>query len=112
LQAESPTTHPIDHVIAVQHGGRSVPEYLALACLECNSHKGPNVAGFDPETDLLVRLFHLHVDDWEQHFHWDGPILVGLTDIGCTTIRVLAINRSERVLHRELLIEEGVFPPE
>jgi hypothetical protein len=39
---------PIDHVIAKQHGGPTVFGNLALSCLHDNSHKGPNVAGFDP----------------------------------------------------------------
>jgi len=36
-------TFPIDHIIAQQHGGRSVFSNLALASLRCNRHKGPNI---------------------------------------------------------------------
>ena len=32
--------HLIDHVIARQHGGPTVPGNLALACGRCNLHKG------------------------------------------------------------------------
>ena len=39
----------IEHIIARQHGGRSEPDNLALACGFCNFHKGPNIAGIDPE---------------------------------------------------------------
>ncbi len=48
-QAFYPTsTFPIDHVIARQHGGRTRLGNLALACLHCNAHKGPNLTGIDP----------------------------------------------------------------
>ena len=48
----------VDHVIARQHGGGDGLENLALACGFCNRHKGPNVAGVDPETQQILRLFH------------------------------------------------------
>ena len=53
----------IDHVIAEQHHGATVPENLALPCLNDNLHKGPNIAGLDPPTGLLTRLFHPRQDE-------------------------------------------------
>ena len=73
------------------------------ACLPCNSYKGPNVAGYDPESNSLQRLFNPRKDIWSEHFVWVGPVLVGLTAIGRTTIEVLRINLAERVTHRRLL---------
>ena len=35
-QDDTPLTHPIDHIIALKHGGLTIAENLALACLECN----------------------------------------------------------------------------
>ncbi len=46
------------HIIARQHGGESGLDTLALACLHCNQHKGPNIAGRNPETGEVVELFH------------------------------------------------------
>ncbi len=101
----------VDHIIAKQHGGSvSDPENLAWACLHCNSHKGPTIAGIDPESGHLSRLFHPRVDRWEEHFSWRGPWLTALTPVGATTIRVLAINDPRFVETREALIAEGVFP--
>lgn len=100
----------IDHVIAEQHHGPTVAENLALSCLNDNLRKGPNIAGLDPETGLLTRLFHPRLDTWEEHFMWDGPFLKGITEVGRTTIDVLAMNTSERVEHRRLLIKAGHFP--
>src|ERR1700722_18848110 len=60
----------IDHVIAEQHHGPTAAENLALSCLNDNLHKGPNIAGLDPDTGLLTRLFHPRQDNWEEHFGW------------------------------------------
>src|SRR5579871_6360981 len=82
----------IDHIVARQHGGPTTVGNLALACFTCNHHKGTNLTGIDPATRALARLFHPRRHKWSRHFHWDGPILVGRTAVGRTTVRVLAIN--------------------
>jgi hypothetical protein len=111
-QAYYPTVpFPIDHVIARQHRGPTVPGNLALSCLHCNSHKGPNIAGIDPRTRKLTKLFNPRRHKWARHFRWDGPYLVGLTAVGRVTVDVLAMNDPEAVEVRETLIEEGLFPP-
>lgn len=74
--------------------------------------KGPNIAGVDPDTGQLTRLFHPRRDIWSEHFHWNGPTVCGLTAIGRVTLYVLDINDPVRIEHRRLLIEEGVFPLE
>ena len=75
-------TFPIDHVIAKQHGGVETLENLCLSCFRCNVHKGPNLASVDPKTSLTVALFHPRRDEWKDHFHWEGPLLVGDTPTG------------------------------
>lgn len=101
----------IDHVIAEKHGGPTVAENLALACLHCNRYKGPNVAGVDPLSGEVVRLFHPRRDRWAEHFGWSGPVLEGRTPIGRVTIQVLNINHLDLVAVRRALIDDGVFPP-
>ncbi|MFO0811401.1 MAG: HNH endonuclease signature motif containing protein [Gemmataceae bacterium] len=110
-QAYSDLPYQIDHVIAEQHGGRTVRANLALACLPDNKRKGPNLSGIDPVTGKLVPLFHPRRQRWGRHFRWRGPYLVGRTQTGRATIRVLAINAPDRVDLRRCLIAEGVFPP-
>ena len=88
-----------------------LPPGTSLACFSCNNHKGPNIAGRDPNTGRMVRLFNPRSDEWQQHFLWNGPLLVGQTSIGRSAIAVLEINLPRRVALREALIEEGVFPP-
>ena len=103
-------TFAVDHIIARQHGGDSTLENLALSCFRCNSHKGPNLAGIDPETGELTRLFHPRNDEWNDHFAWNGSYLTGRTEIGRTTIDVLTINHPDYVTLRESLIAEDAFP--
>ena len=104
-------TFQIDHIIARKHHGTDELENLALACFACNNHKGPNIAGIDPETGEIVRLFHPRQDNWRDHFEWHEAILVGRTAAGRATIDVLAVNLSYRARLRQMLILEGVFPP-
>lgn len=103
-------THQIDHIIAEKHQGETESANLALSCFHCNLHKGPNIAGIDPATKLVTPLFHPRQDNWTEHFRWKGAALEGKTPAGRTTIEVLAINMRDRLLHRQALIEEGVFP--
>jgi hypothetical protein len=109
-QALSPATHEIDHIIARKHHGPIDAGNLALACFFCNSCKGTNIAGIDPESGRIVRLFHPREDQWKRHFEWNGPLLVGRSRSGRATIAVLEINHPEFVAWREILIREGTFP--
>jgi len=102
---------PIDHIIARQHGGATTIDNLALACGRCNRHKGPNLAGIDPETGNVVRLFNPRSDRWNAHFRWDGAIVVGISPEGRATVFVLAMNHPEDVAIRSELIGQGRFPP-
>jgi hypothetical protein len=104
-----PLPFHVDHIIARQHGGPTVLENLALACLHCNRHKGPNIAGRDPATGELVRLFHSRQDQWIDHFEWVGAELTARTGIGQITIYVLAINDPDFLAVRAALIEERAF---
>lgn len=108
-QAVHVLTFPIDHVIARQHGGKTIESNLALSCTRCNSFKGPNIAGLDPETGALTRLFHPRTDAWADHFRIIGPEIEGLTPIGRTTVFVLQFNHEDYIALRSSLIAEGVF---
>jgi hypothetical protein len=110
-QADSTLPFEVDHVIARKHGGPTAAGNLALSCFYCNSHKGPNIAGRDPRTRTITRLYHPRRHKWDRHFGWDGPVLVGRTAIGRTTVAVLNINEPEAVAARAALIEAGLFPP-
>ena len=107
LPAKShPAPFQIDHVIARQHGGRTEGDNLALACIHCNRYKGPNIAGMDPGTGEIVRLFHPRADEWTEHFAWKGTMLIGQTAVGRATIRALNMNAPSIVELREALKDE------
>lgn len=113
-QAVTLLPHEVDHIIAQKHEGPTTSENLSLACYSCNSFKGPNVAGVDPVTQEICRLFHPRRDMWSEHFFWDGPTLTARTTVGRTTLAVLRINQPERVELRRLLLLSGdwVLPKE
>lgn len=112
-EALHPGPFEIEHILPVQHGGTDALGNLAFACLHCNRHKGPNLAGIDRQTSRtrLIRLFHPRRHVWAYHFAWDGPTLRGRTPIGRVTVEVLNMNAPVRVALRAQLIAEGVFPP-
>ena len=101
----------IDHIVARKHAGKTTPANLALSCAYDNAYKGANIAGIDPRTGRLTKLFHPRRHKWQRHFRWDGPILVGRTPIGRATVAVLVINHPLRVEQRQELIGAGMFPP-
>jgi len=100
-----------DHIIARKHRGGNERSNLATACFHCNNHKGSNIAGIDPQTKRLVRLFNPRRDKWKAHFRWRGTELVGITSIGRTTVDVLKMNDERMVKMRRVLIAQGLFPP-
>ena len=110
-QDRDPLPFEIDHIIAKKHRGKTRGNNLCLACLACNNHKGPNISGIDPRTGRNTLLFNPRRHKWHTHFRWDGPVLLGLTPVGRTTIAVLEINLIHRVKFRQSLVDEGVFPP-
>jgi len=90
----------IEHVIPKIHGGTDALDNLALACIDCNLHKGPNLTGIDPATGVVTELFHPRLLVWDDHFAWDGIYLVSNTQTGRTTIRVLNMNSEEQLALR------------
>ena len=100
--------HEIDHIRARKHGGPTTLQNTCLACAGCNAAKGPNAAGYDPETDALTPLFNPRKDRWEDHFAWEGPVLRGKTAVGRATVEVLRINSPLRVQHRRWLLAAGL----
>ena len=108
-----PLPFQVDHIVAQQHGGESVIENLAWSCLHCNKHKGPNIAGIDPVTRQLTRLFHPRRDRWQRHFKWDGPFLRWSdAQHAERPFLFLAINDPDLVAFRSELMEEGKFESE
>ena len=109
LRQEHDDSHPfhVEHINPRKHGGVDALENLALACHQCNLHKGANLTGRDPDTNEIIRLFNPRLDRWGDHFKSDGSRITGLTDVGRTTAWVLQMNADDRVELRAILIELG-----
>jgi len=97
----------VEHIVARKHRGEDGPDNLAWSCIFCNLYKGPNLASIDPDTGELTRLFHPRRDRWEDHFRFDGSLMVGLTAVGRTTIWLLEMNSAILSDLRASLIREG-----
>ncbi len=110
-QAGTTLPFEIDHIRARKHHGVTTINNTCLAYAYCNSAKGTNAAGYDPDTGVLVPLFNPRLDAWENHFTWNGPMLLGTSPIARATIDVLRINDPVRIAHRRLLIIAGQFGP-
>lgn len=87
----------VEHIIAQQHRGQDDFENLALACRHCNLLKGPNLTSLDPDSDHLVRLFHPREQLWKDHFRIEGGYILGLTNVGRTTVFLLEMNAPHRL---------------
>ena len=103
-------THEVDHIIALKHGGQTINENLALSCLSCNRRKGTDMATFDPISGEIVPLFNPRSQNWSDHFLLDGPHIVGISPTGRATVFLLMLNSPVRVLNRQALIQQGLYP--
>jgi 5-methylcytosine-specific restriction endonuclease McrA len=90
----------IEHIVPKIHGGTDDPDNLALACIDCNLHKGTNLTGIDPQTNEVTELFHPRRQHWDDHFGWRGIHLIGKTAVGRTTVRVLDMNSEDQIALR------------
>lgn len=102
--------HEIDHIYAVKHDGGTVESNLCLSCWICNRHKGTDLTSFDPLTGQITPLFHPRNDRWEDHFRLNGAMIEPITPQGRTTVRLLKLNKRERIDERQLLIALGRYP--
>lgn len=100
-QADSPlAVLHIEHIVPRKHGGDDDDSNLALACIDCNLHKGPNLTGIDSETGEIETLFHPRRQLWSDHFEWHGVRIVGKTPVGRVTVQVLNMNSEDQLALR------------
>lgn len=100
----------VDHVISEKHGGLTVSENLAYACLACNRNKGTDLGSVWEPSGSLIRFFNSRLDVWSEHFSLDGAIIRPITPIGSVTERILRFNDIERRLEREAIRALGRYP--
>jgi hypothetical protein len=103
-------SHEVDHATAVKHGGLSIEENLVLACLPCNRYKGSDLTSLDPITKQVTLLFNPRLHKWRDHFEIEKGYIIGLTDVGRTTVFLLKLNESKRLMIRQVLASQNLYP--
>jgi HNH endonuclease len=93
-QAGQAATFHIDHILPAVAGGQTVADNLALACVSCSLCKGARQMIEDPETGRKVLIFDPRQQNWQEHFRWEGVLVIGLTATGRATIEALDLNRA------------------
>ncbi|WP_445250916.1 HNH endonuclease [Microcoleus sp. OTE_8_concoct_300] len=103
-------SHEVDQIIALKHGGQTRADNLALSCLSCNRYKGSDLATIDPINDEIVPLFNPRRQVWDEHFLLNEARIEGITQIGQATSRLLKLNAPNRILERQVLINQRGYP--
>ncbi|MBP6811735.1 MAG: HNH endonuclease [Saprospiraceae bacterium] len=100
----------IDHIASLKHGGGDEPENLAYACPHCNQFKCTDLSTFLESYQDIVALFNPRIHIWVEHFMVDHGEILPKSRIGEATIKTLHLNDPERLIHRRLLMEDGLYP--
>ena len=112
-QAGQEATFHIDHITPVVAGGATAAANLALACVSCSLRKGARQTAPDPVSAEEVNLFHPRRHRWQDHFRWEGVVLIGKTPAGRATIAALEMNRPLILsIRREEMLLARHPPPE
>lgn len=90
----------VDHIIAEKHDGVTEADNLAYTCARCNRFKGSDLGSFDPQTREFTFLFNPRTQVWDEHFAVQEELIVGITAVGRTTVKLLQMNREERLVER------------
>jgi HNH endonuclease len=93
----------VDHIISEKHGGLTVADNLAYACLACNRNKGSDIGSISATTGALTRFLNPRLDNWFDHFSLDGVVIKPLSEIGQVTERIFKFNEIERLEERDVL---------
>lgn len=103
----------LEHVKPQSAGGETVFENLCLACPTCNRRKADREEVPNVVRGGKVTLFRPTLDLWDEHFAWSASMteLVGLSEIGLSTIAALKMNRPALVNLRELWVMVSRHPP-
>lgn len=109
-QDDSFYPHEVDHIISVKHRGQTIIINLCLSCLDCNRHKGSDIASIDLETGQVTLLFNPRNDNWNDHFRLEGAEIIPLTPRGRVTVFLLDMNSPEQLAKRRELIIMNRYP--
>lgn len=92
-QAGQEATFHVDHVVPRIAGGPTELNNLTLACVSCALREWARRTAPDPATGEEAPLLNPRDQAWEEHFRWEGAVVVPLTPTGRATAAALAMNR-------------------
>ena len=101
----------VEHIISEKHGGETIAENLAYACVFCNRFKGSDIGSIARRTGVLTPFYNPRRDRWHEHFSLREVHIEPLSDIGQVTASILEFNHPDRLTEREALKRVGRFPP-
>ncbi len=104
-------TFHVEHIRPRAEGGSDDLDNLAWACPGCNLKKSNRQTIIDADTGAFVPLFHPRLQNWSEHFAWNGYILTGLTPAGRSLIVAFELNSERRQMIRRGEEQFGLFPP-
>jgi hypothetical protein len=104
------TTFHIDHIISLKHGGLTISDNLAYSCAHCNQNKGSDIATISIEGKLhFIRFYNPRLDYWTENFKFENGYILGITQVGESTVKIFDMNQIERVILRNSLSEIGYY---
>jgi len=110
-QSLNPSLLEIEHILPTAKGGTDDEENLWLSCRLCNGYKGVQTEAVDPKTGKNISLFNPRIQNWSEHYKWNGEKIVGKTVCGRSTIQALKLNNEIILSVRKKWITVGWFPP-
>ena len=109
-QAGQEAQFHIDHIIPASAGGATEEGNLALACVSCSLRKGARQFVKVPNIDRDVPIFNPRLQEWADHFRWEGALLRGTTELGLALVETLQMNRPVIVAIRQEETFRGRHP--
>ena len=100
----------IDHIRSLKHAGQTELKNLAFSCPDCNAYKGSDIGTFLGDGSVITRFYNPRTDDWFEHFEVVEGAIYAQTDIGEATIRILRLNDLDRIIIRQELTKDGLYP--
>ncbi|MBD2325654.1 HNH endonuclease signature motif containing protein [Alkalinema sp. FACHB-956] len=100
----------IDHIISLKHNGPNEANNLAYACIFCNRYKGSDIGSIIWETQEFIRFYNPRRDQWSEHFRLEQSTIMPVSSIGEVTVRILGFNDRNRLMERQILIDQGRYP--
>ena len=71
-QEHGEVTHHVEHIVARMQAVPTTSKIWHSLVIACHLHKGPNLSGIDPLSQVVVPLFHPRRDRWTEHFAFQG----------------------------------------